>query len=63
MTLPACRKSATITIRNDTRTVRIETPVKTDTLESFIDSLKSALTGYFVDGAVIESIYFFEEKT
>jgi hypothetical protein len=44
MTLPACRKSATITIRNDTRTVRIETPVKTDTLESFIDSLKSALT-------------------
>lgn len=56
-------KSGVITLRNHGRTVRIESPVNTATLDEFLDCLRSALTGYFEPGTVIESIYFFEERT
>ena len=56
-------KSGVITLRNAGRTVRIESPVNTATLDDFLDCLRSALTGYFEPGTVIESIYFFEERT
>ena len=56
-------KSATITILDGERVVRISASVDTSSLDLFMASLESALAGYFKPGITVESIYFFEEKT
>lgn len=56
-------KKAIITLRENNITTRIDAPVKTDNLKNLLKSLESVLKNQIRDGIIIESIYFYEEKT
>jgi len=54
-------KKASITLRDENKTIRIEAPIRVDHLEVFLNSLEDMLDGQLKDGIIIESIYFYEE--